>query len=85
MKVCWLVKLTNSLLFSSSSQFYFSSTITASTCMKSSGQNSGGREALQSRGIGLLIRAGNRPKTAGRLGIFSQLLSSSSIITANKI
>ena len=62
MKVCWLVKLTNALLFSSSSQFYFSSTITATTCIKSNGQNSGDREALQSRGIGLLIRAGSLPK-----------------------
>ena len=63
MKVCWLVKLTNALLFSSSSsQFYLSSTITANTCIKSNGQNSGGREALQSRGIGLLIRAGSLPK-----------------------
>ena len=39
-----------------------SSTITATTCIKSNGQNSGGREALQSRGIGLLIRAGSLPK-----------------------
>ena len=62
MKVCWLVKLTNALLFSNSSQFYFSCTITATTCIKSNGQNSGGREPLQSRGIGLLIRAGSGPK-----------------------